>query len=156
MKFLASLIIAASLLFAAPAMAQRVGGRHAWIDLGTLIAAQTAAAPRSFTVNNSAFGMGVLWLFIKETRDGGLSNVTMSCTASEDDNTTDYLLQDCSVAAGVCSSSDASWSQTIAANKNWIWRVDVLGVPGDLECTFSFTGGDAGDAITVDGWMVTQ
>jgi hypothetical protein len=38
----------------------------------------------------------------------------------------------------------------------WEWRVDTLGIPETLACTFTPTGGDAGDFITVTGHMVTQ
>jgi hypothetical protein len=119
---------------------------------GALISAQTLASTRSFTLEQLAdrgsYGLLVLHICTTDT-DNSVSLITMTCTASDDDNTTDYTLQDVTVTTGVCASVDASWTKNPGANTTcWPWRVDIEGFE-DVECSFANTGGTAADTITV-------
>lgn len=124
---------------------------------GTVIDAQTMAAPRSFTIvrQNPAYygvyGLTTLWICLTDA-DNSVTDLTMTCTGSPNDGTTDYTLQDCStLVAGVCTSVNASWSKNpsaISSPKCWPWRVDTEGV-AELECTFTPTGGAAADLLSV-------
>ena len=72
------------------------------------------------------------------------------------DGTNLFVLQDCSTASGVCTSSDASWSKAIsAADKKWVWRVDGTGMYY-LSCTATVTNGTANEHITVSGMVNTK
>lgn len=125
-------------------------------DLGTQISSTAlSAASSTFQVKNYAAKTGGTWpimvVYISTLdADNGVSAITMSCTGSKNQNSTDYTLQDITVSSGVGTSADASWVKDPGANTTrWPWRVDVRGFP-DVECTFTDTGGDASDTITVD------
>lgn len=76
------------------------------------------------------------------------ATVTMTCTASNDDGTTDYKIQDCTMASGTCTSNDLSWSKASgAASSNWMWRIDSTGFVR-LECTLLCSGAGT-DTVTV-------
>ena len=80
--------------------------------------------------------------------------VTMACTSSDDGGTTNFALQECAVSAGVCTSTDKSWSNAVSANEQWVWRVDVAGLK-QLDCNIDGTAAGAGDLITVTGYLCT-
>jgi hypothetical protein len=148
------------MLFSSTASAQRIAEGPLNLTRranqgGKLLDAATLAADRSFTISTSgARGYGLLTLYISLTWDAA-SAVALTCTGSNDGNTTDYALQSCSVASGACTSSDASWSKAVTASKKWIWRVDVEGIE-DIECTFTDTGGGASDTLTVYGQFAVK
>lgn len=112
------------------------------------------ASSSSFTVKldapsaNGIWGLMIAWVTTVDA-DNGVSAITMSCTGSPDGGTTDYTLQSCATASGVCTSSDASWVKNPGANTTrWPWRVDIEGFP-EIECTFTDTGGDSSDSVAV-------
>jgi hypothetical protein len=122
------------------------------------INAATAAASRSFEVENKSGGLGLLIVYITYVEDNtSTSAVTMTCTASDDNNTTDYKMQSCTVSSGACTSSDASWTldPDNTGTTYWVWRVDVEGYE-DFECTFAFTGGEAADLLTAKYQLSTK
>jgi hypothetical protein len=131
-------------------------GRRSFGSMGTVITSTTLdAASSTFEVENHNHYTDGLWalmsVWVKVTDgDNSVTAITMSCTGSEDQNTTDFTLQSCVVASGACTSSNASWVKDPSGmtTKNWVWRVDIEGVP-DIECTFTDTGGDASDSIIV-------
>ncbi len=136
-----------------------VGPRHANINLGTLISAQDLSASRSFSVNNNVLGMGIMLLLVDLTdANSSVTNLTMTCTVSDNDNVSDFKMQTCSLAAGVCTSNDTTWSKSNPGGStgDLVWRVDILSIPGDTECTFTDTGGDGSDTITVRGYASSQ
>lgn len=157
MKLIYAAVIASICFIASPAMAQRIGPRFPTTKLGTVINNQTLATTRSFTVTNEALGMGLLVLYIDTSNNGGLSQVSLACTLSDDDNATPFTLESCAVSAGVCTSSAASFVKAITTTpQRWAWKIDIMGNAGDLSCTFTPSGGDASDFITVDAQFVTQ
>lgn len=124
------------------------------ICLGVKLATATLdAASTTFEVEmpNDAQGydLAIVYLNVVDGGASGITAINMSCTASEDNNSTDATIQDCTVVGGVCTSSDASWTKDPAATGGrWPWRVDISGFE-DFECTFTDTGGDASDTIQV-------
>ncbi len=153
-------ILILALTIAGPAMAAEPLNHYG--DMGTVITATTLdAASSTFVLKNNVAGrVGIYGLMVVYVTtvdaDNGVSAVTMSCTGSRDQNTTDYTLQDCTTAAGVCTSSDASWVKNPGANTTrWAWRVDIEGF-SDVQCTFTDTGGDASDTIAVEASVATK
>lgn len=151
------LTVCLTTLMTLPAFGQATGPRNAFADMGTLIdGANLGAASNSFSTSstNRPRGMGLVALYISLTdADNSVTALNMSCTGSNDDNVTDYTLQSCLTALGVCTSYNASWVRDpslIASPKRWVWRVDVEGVSA-LQCTFTDTGGAAADLITIIG-----
>jgi hypothetical protein len=128
--------------------------------LGTLVNNLGLDASRSFSVAATAIqGAGLLTLYISVTdANDSVTALGMTCTSSPDGGTTDYTIQDCTVASGACTSSNASWTKDpsgISSPKLWPWRVDIEGLIGDgsnIECTFTNTGGVAADKLTVIGY----
>jgi hypothetical protein len=145
----AALIAAVGFAFAKPT--PTYPGRHLK-PLGTLISAQGLAAPRALTVTNATHNLLVLLINYTHNNNG---NVTMTCTGSNDDNATDYALQSITVASGVGTSVDASWSNAVTTDEDFVWRVDMTGLP-DAECTIDHSAGDASDIITVYGYLTTD
>lgn len=93
---------------------------------------------------------GLLTVLINLSQQNTVTQVDMICSGSDDGNSTDYVFQECAVASGACTSSDATWEKTVAAADQWAWRVDTGGLP-DWQCTIS-VGAGAGtstDVITV-------
>jgi hypothetical protein len=82
------------------------------------------------------------------------ATVTMTCTASDDNGTTDYVLQECPVVAGVATCVDLSWSKAVSASKKWPMRVDSTGFVR-LECVFLCEGAGT-DAITIKSYSTTK
>ncbi len=120
---------------------------------------QTLAAPRSFT-RNDIQGYGLLVIYVDHSAHNTLTKLAMACTATNDGGTTDFELQDCTLAAGDCDSADASWTKgsvlsPIAGVKKWPWRVDITGFE-EVTCTFTPTTGSATDYLTVEIAMITK
>ncbi len=121
---------------------------------GRVVNATLDATSTSFAVNldnpeiGGIFGMAVLWACVTDA-DNGVTAITASCSASYDNGTTDYTAQEGAVASGVYTSVDASWVHNPgAATTCWPWRWDIEGYP-EIECTFTDTGGDSSDRLTV-------
>lgn len=149
----------ATLLVPAAASAQRVGPRNACVDLGDVIDAQTMESSRSFSVDRDTIGgWGALSVYISLTdANTSITRFDLDCTASYDGNVTDFTLQSCAVATGVCTSSDATWQKASPGSTNWVWRVDVEGYE-DVECTVSVGAGTgaAADVVTVHGRLCVK
>lgn len=158
--------LALVLLLAAPAAAQ-VNNKTRVLELGTLInnvAGNAAAASLKFTIGPNIGSSlttgddrleGYTWLDLRfnHSAHSAATAVTLSCTTSEDGGTTDDILQDCSLASGVCTSSDASWSKAVSATKVWRWRVGIKNGK-QAECQVALTAGDGTDRITVKGKVI--
>ena len=114
------------------------------------VAMNAAAALRTFTLTEqevSAFG--TVAVYIKFTWNAATA-ISMACTASPDAGTTAYTLQSCSTVAGVCTSSNASWTKAVTASANWVWRIDTLALSAGarISCVISSTGGGANDTVS--------
>jgi len=132
-----------------------VGPAHRTTKAVTLINNQDLTASRTATVAiDLTKGFAVWVLYINHTNTAATA-LAMTCTGSHDNNVTKYVIQSCSVSSGVCTSDDASWSKTVSGNKNWPWRVNILGYR-DAQCVFTDTAGGAADFITVKSALVTQ
>lgn len=137
--------------------------RREFLDLGEKIAATTLdAASTTFEVEVSrgvSFGLATVWVSVLDAGDG-VTDISMTCTGSKDNNTTDYDLQSCATSAGTCTSTDSTWSKDPSGNtavdtKRWPWRVDIEGI-NDFECIFTDTGGDISDTIQVEVSLSTK
>jgi hypothetical protein len=162
MKLILSLILATLIAFPANAA---TAPRQAFSKYGTVITTTAlSASSTSFTVNldnaavNGTYGLAIVWVSIVDASNS-VTAINMICTSSPNGGVTDYTLQDCaSVVDGVCTSANASWTKNPAAitsPKRWPWRIDIEGLP-ELECTFTDTGGDGSDTISVDLTFATK
>jgi hypothetical protein len=162
MKLILSLILSAIISTQALAATQPL---QKFAKYGTVITTTAlSASSTSFTVNldnpatNGVWGLAVLWVSIVDA-DNSVTAINASCTASPNGGVTDFTLQDCStLASGVCTSSNASWTKNpsaITSPKRWAWRADIEGFP-EIECTFTDTGGDGSDSITVELTFATK
>lgn len=153
-KFLIVLL----LLVSSTALAQN---KHRSNRLGTLI--DTVAingALATFTIgptigNDTILDYGVLAVYINYDWAAAAS-IIMTCYALYPDDTKAYKLQSCSVAAGNCTSTDATWTNATSADEAFVWRVDIVGY-SRVRC--DFTGGasvGANDKVVVKGELVTQ
>lgn len=129
--------------------------------LGTQLSAvalNAAAATRTMTVDldNEYLGYDLMVVYIDHTNSSGALTVTMDCTNAPTASDTDATLQDCDVASGVCTSSDATWEKAVTGSKAWPWRVDISGLPGQIDCVFAAAGAGASDLATVKAWLVTK
>lgn len=123
-------------------------------SLGTLLSTTTLDASSTSITWDAEMKQGS-WgeLIIYVTVTDGSNSVTalnMTCYGSKNGGTTLYTLQSISVASGVGTSYDASWTKdpsAITSPKRWIWRVDIEGIE-DAKCIFTDTGGDASDSIS--------
>src|SRR3990167_2845643 len=113
---------------------------------------------RSFEIERSSqtTSLGLLVVLVRFTdANSSVTQVGMTCTTSNDNNTTDHTIQACTTANGACDSDNASWDKgdavTGPGTSNWAWRVDTEGYE-DVECTFASDAGTpaAADVISVD------
>jgi hypothetical protein len=130
-------------------------GKFTCMDLGVLVDGLAMSSSRSFAVNTrSASGYGVLTLFTSLTdANTSITRLDLTCTGSDDSNTTDYEFEDCTVSAGVATCVDGGvWQKASPGSTKFARRVDVNGVP-DLECTYSVGTGSGGapDLLSVRG-----
>ena len=153
MKKLFAFVLVA--LLAAPIHAS-VGPKNAYapsvrqINATTIAGAETPSFDIQNAHNSGVWGVLVVYVSVVDTGDG-VTALNMTCTASDDNNTTAYTLADCDVSSGVCTTYMASWTfnpRGVTSPKRWVWRVDIEGLE-DIKCTFSDTGGGAGDTLTV-------
>lgn len=147
-----TLVTLAVMLSASAAMAY--GPTYQCGDLGTLLN-NTMASSRTLSIDtpNAQGGYGVLNLEIALTdANTSITRIDMTCTVSDDGNSTDYTAQDCTAGATCTSTDSGIWQKASPGTKNWAWRVDMNGFP-DIECVFSVgTGaGAAADTIVVKG-----
>lgn len=162
-RFLVSLLIA--LLLSTVAQASdgvRRSERKLWIDAE---AANAAAGLRTFTLlasggSETAVMAGGYNLAVVHLDVDGLDGVTaigMVCSASDDAGSTLFVIQDCDVSSGVCTSADASWTRAIAgfADTKIVWRVDITGYRY-VSCVVTATAGTANESITASGYLTTK
>jgi len=131
------------------------GPKNPYVSLGTKIASLGLDAARSFEIENlrqsGIWGLMVVYIHLTDA-DDSTTALNMICTGSEDNNTTPYALHDCTIAAGLATCVNVSWTTDpsgVTSPKAWIWRIDIEGIE-DIECTFSDTGGLAADKLKVD------
>ena len=131
-----------------------VGPTQAYISLGEKIPLTTLdAATTSFQVDRSSGGIfGLMMIYIEVVdADDSVTAIDMACTASDDQSTTVWALQTCTVAAGTATCLDLAYTKNpaaIATPKRWMYRLDIEGVQS-VECTFTDTGGTVLDTIRV-------
>lgn len=156
MNLLTVALLASSML-ASPGALERYTVHGKVVNAVTLDAAST-----NFAINwtqadqRGVYGLMSVWVELTDA-DNSVTAFNMTCYGSRDENTTDYTLQSCDVATGVCTSSDASWTKnpSALATKSWVWRVDVESMPA-VNCTITDTGGDASDSMTVYATFSTK
>lgn len=156
------LLLFAIALLPQSALAQSIGPKQMCIQAinssgsTALIDAAVMTSSPSFSINrpNLDGGFDLFMLLIKLTdADTSITRFDLTCTASDDGNTTDYFIQDCTVAAGVATCVDAGvWRKASPGSKNWSYRLDVSGWP-DIECTATVGTGAA--TATIDKLSVT-
>ena len=152
-------------LLALPAISHAQGvSRTERKALLTAVAGNAAASAKTFIlvssggaqtkVQTGGYNLAVLHFNMDYT--SGATAVGLVCSSSDDGGTNLFVLQTCDVAAGACTSSDASWAKAIAAaDKKWAWRVDITGY-AFVSCVVSVTTGAADDAISVSGYLTTK
>lgn len=129
-------------------------------DIGgvlTAVAANAAAGTRTFTLSSDQLIGYKHFIFYVAFTYAAATNVRLTCTVSNDGNTTDFIPQTCVTAAGVCTLNDGGiFDKAIsAADKKYAFRMDILGYR-DLECVYSTTSGGASDLITVEGALTSN
>jgi hypothetical protein len=145
------------LLSAYDASAQQQG-EHVWKDLGRImnaVACNAASATRTWTASagqGAGYGLGIFQIDLTRV---AATDVGLICYGSLNNGTTWAQLRACSVSSGVCTSSGASWVETVGASTNVLWRVDFLGSP-DIKCTFSCTTGGGTDLVSMYGRLSAQ
>ena len=152
MRMIAFLV---SMLFAQVVYAKAANECTPWTK--SAIAGLSLSANRAFalTRTSQSTSLGLLSILVRLVdANSSITRVRMTCTTSNDDNTTTHNLQACTTTAGACASDNAVWDRgdtvTGPGTANWLWRVDVEGTE-DIECTFVASGTAAAiDTITVD------
>lgn len=154
-RFLAPLAFGL-LLAALPLSAHAGPAKHKTTRLGDLLSAATLDVPRSFALpQESALGFATLVLYLDYVF-ANVGNITTTCTASPDNNTTDYDIQNCTVAAGVCTLNDASiFVKAVSGSKRYAFRVGIAGFR-DIECTNVHSAGAGGDTLTATVELVAD
>lgn len=145
------------LLYSAPALAVGIQAGPPCADMGIVINGLGLNASRAFEHEgtNRIDGWASMTLFVDLTdADDSITRLDLTCTGSHDNNTTDYEIQDCTIAAGVNTCVDGGVVQKAVADNQRapVYRVDVSGF-ADFECTFSVGAGAgaAADVLTVRG-----
>lgn len=158
-------IIAALALAPSLALAQ-YAPKAKTFEIGTLlndIALNAGASTRTFTIG-PLIGTGLTtgddklegytWLDLRfKFTYSASSDVGISCTTSENDGTDEDIIQDCTIASGVCTSSDASWLKAVSASKKWRWRIGIKNGKR-ATCVVTSTGAGSSDKLTVKGKVV--
>ena len=111
---------------------------------------------RSFTATRNTRHSHMGWLKVRvnhnDSANGTVTRVDMTCVEVDRDSV-EFILQDCSISSGVCTSSDVDWQKTVSGSedKKWVWRVDVSALKS-VKCTFDAGAGTghADDAFDVD------
>ena len=160
------ILLAIVLLAPSVALAQ-VTPKTRSLELGTVlnnIDLDGAAAVRTFTIGPSIGGTslitgderleGYTWLDLRFAFTYGAStDVGLTCTTSENGGTDEDTLQDCTLASGVCTSNDASWTKAVTASKKWRWRIGIKNGKR-VKCVVTSTGAGASDQLTVKAKVV--
>lgn len=152
-------LLAAAALAVLVSCGGRIGPRHSSspnITYLSAVALNGAAATRTWQIND-ALGWATAVLFVEYTHANN-GALTVTCTASDDANTTDFTLQTCTISGGACTLNDAGTYATgsLTGDKDYTFRVGLLGYD-DVECVIAHGGApDANDLVTVTGYLVTQ
>lgn len=89
------------------------------------------------------------WVTVVDA-DDSVTLITMICTGSKDDNTTNYSLTVRETSSGVSTFYVLRLVHNPAVGTaRWLFEVDVKGVQ-DVKCVLTDTGGDESDSIQVD------
>jgi len=118
-----------------------------------IVNANLGSASNSFTIaTDRAKGLGLItvWISLADANDSTTA-LNMSCAGQHTSGKWSYTLQSCSMAAGICTSTNASWTKDpsgITSPKRFVWRVNSEGVP-NLTCTLTDAGGAAADILHV-------
>lgn len=155
MKKLLAVLFA--VLVSTPAMAN-VGPRQACRDMGVQVDGIAVDQSPSFSYNgDNAGNWGLAVILIQLTdADQSISAFNLTCTGSDDGNTTNYKLQSIEVATGIGTSTDYSVTKDPNGTSNWGWRFDIEGYP-DIKCTVTDTGAAATiDVVTIKLRMCTK
>jgi hypothetical protein len=158
-------LLAAALALLVPTLAAAAGTDAPYIDrcadipASDLISAQTMESSRSFSYNRTnAQGFDTLTLWVQLTdADTSITRFDVTCTVSDDGNSTDYEPQECTSASGTYTCVDSGvWQKASPGTSKFPIRLDVSGFP-DFECTFSVGAGAgaAADLLTVKGRLCT-
>ncbi len=158
------LFVLLALCVATPAFAQDVGvkrsERKLWLDdvdgdaaAGLLTFTIVSSGGAQTKVQGGGYNLAVLHFYAD--RNATMSAVGLTCSSSDDGGTNLFVLQTCDVSSGDCTSSDASWTKAIVADKKWAWRVDITGY-SYVSCVVTVTGGHSSEAITVSGYLTTK
>jgi len=165
MKRFLTLVLLATFVVLSPVSADADTGvmrseRKLWLDG---VKGNAAAGLRTFTLRASGGNTTKVWdggynlavVHVAMDYTDGTTEVSMVCSASDDDSTL-FVMQDCAVASGVCTSSGASWEKAIsAADANFVWRVDITGYRY-VSCVVAMASGTANEDITVSGYLTTN
>lgn len=154
-------LFVALMLFCSTALAGDAASVSEKVTLLSAVAGNAAASLLTFNVPlgngkivTAARQMAVLHFAMDYT--SGATAVTLTCSASDDNGTTLYPLQECPVVAGVATCVNVSWSKAIAAaDTKWAIRIDATGY-AYLRCVAAVTAGAANDSLTVTGWMSSK
>ncbi len=161
-----ALVLAFAVLAPAASNAQ-VTPKTRTLELGTVLSnidLDGSATVRTFTVGPNIGASiitgddrleGYAWMDLRFSFTYGSStDVGMTCTTSENGGTDKDILQDCSIASGVCTSSDASWLKaSLTASKKWRWRVGIKNGK-QAQCVITSTGAGGSDQLTVKAKVV--
>jgi hypothetical protein len=74
--------------------------------------------------------------------------VTMTCQSTDADSGVYRDVVGLVVSGHTLTSDQLTWSNAVAASENWAWTVSLNGYYY-VKCTFTATGGGAGDTLTV-------
>ena len=129
------------------------GGRVASTPPVTLIdniAADDTAANRTFNLDTD--GWASLAVYVDFTRSAGTA-VTLTCSATDDEGTTDFPIQECTFSSGTCTLDDIVYSKTTSVSDTFHFLVDTLGAE-EIECVFAVASGGSSDFITIDAQLI--
>lgn len=137
------------------ASAQALAPKNNYARYGAVISAATMDATRSFSIANipNVGAWGLMNVYVNVTdANNSITALNMTCTASRDDNTTDYSLLACETSSGTSTCYVQLFTinpAAISTPKKLLFRVDIEGLE-DVECSFTTTGGAAADLLTVN------
>lgn len=119
------------------------------------VALDGAAGTRTFTFNPVGYARVIFYVDYTHSNDGTL---TLTCTASDDGNTTDFALTTCTEASGTCTLNFAGVIVTpsLTTDKDF---VAVLGVHSyrSVECVLEHGGTpDSADVATITYDLTTD
>lgn len=150
-RFLFSLAAAATLAFCALPSRAAIPGpmQDEAVSITVSSAAFTDLAINVAKTTDPIFVQG--WRFVTFQLDytnSAASAVTMACSKAATSSGTYRPIQVLTVAGSTLNSDAAIWSQAVSGDEDWPWTVTFFGAYY-LKCTFTATGGDASDTLTI-------